>query len=85
MATFFEGHARNDCEDLVRRLYPEVNAALNWLEHFGEARLTGTGSSVFAGFHTEAEAREVLDQLPRDWAGVVARGTNQSPVIAALA
>ncbi len=65
MATFFEGYSRNDCQELVRRLYPEVDEVLNWLEGFAEARLTGTGACVFASFGTEAEARAVLRQLPQ--------------------
>jgi len=84
MATFFEGYTRNDCQQLVRRLYPAVDMALSWLDRFGEARLTGTGASVFASFGTEAEARAVLLALPRDWTGVVARGLNQSPVTASI-
>jgi len=84
MAAFFEGYSRNDCQALVRRLYPEVDAALDWLQEFAPARLTGTGASVFAGFESEAEARRVLGQLPGNWAGVACRGLNQSPVTAAL-
>ena len=84
MAAFFEGYSRNDCQQLVRKLYPAVDESLSWLNRFGEARLTGTGSSVFAGFGTESEARVVLQQLPGQWTGVVARGLNQSPVTASL-
>ncbi len=84
MAAFFEGYSRNDCQQLVRTLYPAVDESLRWLNRFGEARLTGTGSSVFAGFGTESEARTVLRQLPGQWKGVVARGLNQSPVTASL-
>ena len=84
MAAFFEGYSRNDCQQLVRTLYPAVDESLRWLNRFGEARLTGTGSSVFAGFGTESEARAVLRQLPGQWTGVVARGLNQSPVTASL-
>jgi 4-diphosphocytidyl-2-C-methyl-D-erythritol kinase len=90
MATFFEGYLlrndsqRNDCQALVRRLYPEVDAALNWLEQFAPARLTGTGASVFASFGSEAEAGEILQKLSRQWTGVSARGLNLSPVLASL-
>lgn len=84
MAAFFEGYSRNDCQELVRHLYPDVDASLSWLNRFGEARLTGTGASVFSGFGTESEAMAVLQQLPRQWTGVVARGLNQSPVTASL-
>jgi len=84
MAAFFEGYSRNDCQELVRHLYPDVDASLSWLNRFAEARLTGTGASVFSGFGTESEARAVLQQLPNQWTGVVARGLNQSPVMASL-
>jgi 4-diphosphocytidyl-2-C-methyl-D-erythritol kinase len=84
MATVFEGDSRNDCQELVRRLYPDVDAALTWLNQFGEARLTGTGASVFAGFGNEVEAGAVLRQLPHQWTGVSARGLNQSPVTASI-
>ena len=84
MAAFFEGYSRNDCQKLVTRLYPDVDASLSWLNQFGEARLTGTGASVFASFGTESEARAVLQQLPGQWQGVAARGLNQSPVTASL-
>tara|TARA_R110002110_G_scaffold91264_2_gene237660 strand:+ start:287576 stop:288421 length:846 start_codon:yes stop_codon:yes gene_type:complete len=85
MAAFFEGNSRNDCQELVRRLYPDVDNALNFLSNFGEARLTGTGACVFARFGTEAEARAAYEQLPSSWKGLLARGVNESPTAQALA
>jgi len=84
LAAFFEGHSRNDCQTIVRHLHPEVDNCLKWLEKFGEARLTGTGACVFAGFETKAEADAVVRQLPEKWTGFVARGLNTSPVLSAL-
>jgi len=84
MAAFFEGDSRNDCQQLVRRLYPEVNNVLKKLEIFGEARLTGTGACVFTRFGTAAEARAAQRQLPREWTSIVARGINASPIPKAL-
>lgn len=85
MAAFLAGQSQNDCEMLVRTLYPEVNAALEWLSQFAKARMTGTGSSVFAAFDNEASARDVLRQLPTDQrgplryiSGFVAKGINES-------
>jgi len=85
IAAFFEGHSRNDCQNLVRNLYPEVDNALKWLENFGEARLTGTGACVFARFPDESEARSALGQLPKQLTAFVAQGTNESPVLRTLA
>lgn len=84
MATVFGTGGRNDCEKVVRQLYPEVDNALIWLEKFGRSQLTGTGACVFSRFATEDQARAVLQQLPAGWHGFVAAGVNQSPVHAAL-
>lgn len=85
MAAFFEGHSRNDCQEIVRRLYPKVDNALKWLNNFGEAKLTGTGACVFASFPDESRARSALGQMPRQMTGFVAQGLNESPVLQALA
>ena len=75
---------RNDCEPVVRRRFPAVAEALDWLGQFAPARLTGTGSCIFAALPDEARAREVLGQLPRRWTGYVVRGLNRSPLAARL-
>ncbi|MES3006917.1 MAG: 4-(cytidine 5'-diphospho)-2-C-methyl-D-erythritol kinase [Pseudomonadota bacterium] len=74
MAAFLAGQTRNDCENLVRRLYPPVDNALKWLNQFVDARMTGTGASVFAEFDSEAAAQSLLQRLPEGWRGFVARG-----------
>ena len=71
---------RNDCEPVVRELYPEVDTALNWLSQWGPARMTGTGASVFSVFDGEADANQVLAQLPGDLVGIVTKGVNVSPL-----
>ncbi len=81
---FLQGSQANDCLPVVRRNYPEVAAALDWLDRFAPARLTGTGACVFAAFATEDEARAPLALLPAPWRGWVARGRNVSPLHTAL-
>ena len=76
MADFLAGGARNDCEPITCNLYPEVEQALTWLTQFGQARMTGTGASVFADFTAETKANAALSQLPARWQGFVARGLN---------
>lgn len=75
---------RNDCEPVVRRLYPAVAFALDWLSQFEPARLTGTGACVFARFAERADAEKLLPRLPAGYNGFVARGVNVSPVHSAL-
>lgn len=65
---------RNDCEPVVRRRHPEVAAALDWLGERAASRLTGTGSCVFAVMEDEKAASSLLEALPRQWTGFVARG-----------
>lgn len=74
--------ARNDCEAVVRALYPEVDDALRWLARCGDARMTGTGACVFAPFVEREQAEHWLHILPGGWHGFVARGMNRSTVLA---
>jgi 4-diphosphocytidyl-2-C-methyl-D-erythritol kinase len=78
------GVGHNDCEAVVCRRYPEVAAAIDWLNAFAPARLTGTGGCVFAAFETQVDAEAVAVQLPAEWSGLVARGINRSPLLAAM-
>lgn len=79
------GFGHNDCELVVRRLHPEIDAAMNHLDQFGEARLTGTGACVFASFVQRSDAQAAIDALPHsewpDWTGFVAKGLNRSPLL----
>lgn len=84
MAAFFAGDSRNDCQNLVRRLYPEVDKALKVLDNFGEAKLTGTGACAFVGFETQGQAEAAQSELPAQWTSIVAQGTNEAPGIKAL-
>ena len=76
--------SRNDCEPVVRARYPEVADALSWLGNFAPARLTGTGSCIFAAFGSAIEAERVAARAPDRWRAFVARGLNVSPVHALL-
>lgn len=78
---FLGGKGRNDCEPVVRELYPQIGKMLDWLERRAPSRMTGTGGCVFARFSSREEAVRVLDTLPAPWSGFVARGLNQSPLL----
>lgn len=72
---------KNDCESVTCMLYPEVKSALEWLGKFSsEAKMSGTGSSVFARFSSREQAASVLARKPADLKGFIARGTNVSPL-----
>lgn len=79
---FFASGGRNDCEPVVRRLYPEVAEALDWLARSAPARLTGTGACVFAEFASAAEAERLAARVPDRWRSFVARGLDRAPELA---
>ena len=85
IARFLEHGARNDCEIVVRELYPEVDEVLLWLNKWGPAKMTGTGSCVFLQFDSRLEARSVAKQVPEQWTTFVAQGLDKSPVVSELA
>ncbi|MBS0286249.1 MAG: 4-(cytidine 5'-diphospho)-2-C-methyl-D-erythritol kinase [Proteobacteria bacterium] len=72
---------RNDFEPVVRQHYAEVNDAFKWLSNYSQARMSGSGASVFASFSTKAQAQEVAQQLPAHLKGFIAKGMNSSPLM----
>jgi len=101
MAAVFKQGGFNDCQAVVRQLYPEVDFALDWLDDrisqqhqsqlqpkqlplIHQARLTGTGACVFAAFTDYKSARQILDKLPSELQGFVAKGVNISASHSAL-
>ena len=82
MDGFLRSGGRNDFEPVVRARYPEVARALDWLGQFAPARLTGTGSCIFAPCATQDEAQDIVTRVPAPWRGMVARGMNVSPLLA---
>jgi 4-diphosphocytidyl-2-C-methyl-D-erythritol kinase len=78
---FLQGNKRNDCLDTVCKCYPEVAEAMDWLNQYANARLTGTGACLFATFTKREQADKLLDQLPKGLRGFVTRGMNRSPLL----
>ena len=78
---FLASGGRNDCLGVVRRRYPEVAHALDWLSVFGSARLTGTGACVFLACENKDLAQEILRKVPPEFEGFLARGLNDSPLL----
>ena len=81
VAAFLEQGGKNDCQALVRSLYPQVENALQLLEFLTHnAQMTGTGACIFARFSTTEEALKVQAQLPNQLSSFVAKGINTSPL-----
>jgi 4-diphosphocytidyl-2-C-methyl-D-erythritol kinase len=77
------GLTTNVCEPVVCRRYPQVAQALDWLNQYRPARMTGTGASVFARFDNQAQAEAVLLQIKNSyqWQAFVTQGKNIFPVL----
>lgn len=71
---------QNDCGPVVRKRYPIVAEALDWLDQFATARLTGTGGCIFAAVDTLDYAKSILQHIPKPLDGFVAKGLNISPL-----
>jgi 4-diphosphocytidyl-2-C-methyl-D-erythritol kinase len=81
---FLASGGRNDCLDVVRRRYPEVARALDWLSFYGHARLTGTGACVFVNIESLDRGREIVRKLPPASDAFLVRGLNVSPLLERL-
>lgn len=81
---FLASGGENDCVGVVRRRYPEVARAMDWLSRFGAARLTGTGACIFLACET-MEGRDIAERLPPDVDAFLARSLNDSPLLERLA
>ena len=80
ISRFLSGQGRNIFEDVVKKSYPSVAAAYDWLAQYAEPKMTGTGACLFAAFENQQQAQQLLAKLPADWQGFVAKGCNQSPL-----
>ena len=84
ITAFFDGlkqrALRNDLEPVVSKRYPEVAHHLTWLKQHGEARMSGSGSCVYAEFSSESAARAAHARLPPAMRGFVARGLERHPL-----
>lgn len=75
-----ERAVRNDFETLVCKNYQIVAKYMAWLNQYARAKLSGSGSSVFAVFEQKEEAIRTMKKLPPCWQGFVAKSVNQSPL-----
>jgi len=81
---FVSGAGVNHLQEVVVRRYPEVGNILKWLEKYQPARMTGSGSCVFAACRDRQQAESILQQVPAPWTGFVAHGCNRSPLLERL-
>ncbi len=76
---------RNVCTPVVVKSYPIVSQAIDIINNYSNACMSGTGAAVFASFDTKTQAEEVLQKIKENpisesWFSFVVKGLNQSPL-----
>ena len=77
------GFGKNDLQPLAQTRCPEVAQAAGWLEaRYGNSRMTGSGSAVFAraGTGDQPMATFPAEELPPGWVGRMCRGLDRHPL-----
>lgn len=69
----------NNFELLARKLYPEVDEAMHYLDQFGKAKLTGTGACVFVEVTENMNIDEILVHSPCK--AYLVKSLNESPLV----
>ena len=69
----------NNFEPLARSLYPEVDEAMQYLDQFGTAKLTGTGACVFVEITEQMNVDEILKHSPCK--AYTVNSLNESPLV----
>ena len=80
ISDFSLAELRNDLERVATRRFPEIGLYLQWLNKYASARMTGSGSAVFAAFSSQEAAENVLSVLPGTMKGFVAEGWSVHPL-----
>ena len=71
---------QNVFEKIARR-HPTVENAFQWLNRHLSARLTGSGSALFARCQSKQQADVIAENCVNEFTVYVVKGLNQSPVI----
>ncbi|MEM9101274.1 MAG: 4-(cytidine 5'-diphospho)-2-C-methyl-D-erythritol kinase [Pseudomonadota bacterium] len=69
----------NVCQTIACNLHPQISEALNWLNQFGQARMTGTGACIFLEFDKQEEISKIIAQMSSSTDYFVAKGINKMP------
>ncbi len=89
LAGLGQGFGHNDLQPVAQRQCAEVAQAARWLEkRFGNSRMTGSGSAVFARVGmgdttwatSPADGASLADALPPGWVGRLCRGLPAHPL-----
>ena len=69
----------NDLEKGVLKKFKGISVAFDWLNQFGQAKMTGSGSCIFIPLNSIDIGKEILDKKPQDTIGFIVKGLNSHP------
>jgi 4-diphosphocytidyl-2-C-methyl-D-erythritol kinase len=84
LAEFCSGFGRNDLQPVAEAQCPQVRAVADWLQgRFGNSRMTGSGSAVFArvGIEDQSLAAWPAQPLPGPWIARSCRSLDHHPLL----
>jgi 4-diphosphocytidyl-2-C-methyl-D-erythritol kinase len=75
---------KNDLQEVAVQLFPEIQAPIDWLNSYGNAKMTGSGSCVFCACANEDVAIKILKNVPHhlypEWVAWKAKALQEHPL-----
>ena len=69
----------NDLEKGVLKKFKGISVAFDWLNQFGHAKMTGSGSCIFIPLSSIDKGMEILEKRPQDTLGFIVKGLDNHP------
>jgi 4-diphosphocytidyl-2-C-methyl-D-erythritol kinase len=80
LADALAGKGHNDCEQVVRKRYPQMAQALETLRRWGQPLVTGTGSGIFLSMESETRAMSAAREIKSLYNVRAVSGVDRSPL-----
>ena len=69
----------DDLEKGVLKKFKGISVAFDWLNQFGHAKMTGSGSCIFIPLSSIDKGMEILEKRPQDTLGFIVKGLDNHP------
>ena len=82
MSTCFSEKLDQECNDLestITKKYLKMKKLLSWMNNFGFAKISGTGSSVFVKIADVKGTQFVDEKKPIDFKSFIVKGLSKHP------